>query len=250
VKDAERLYTVPISMTNSAQEYAVEVEKAISLERELGDIGVNSGAQPEILITMMPNPERDKIMLWSMEDGTSVITPRYRVKEMLSKVDQFGAQRFTADKAKAPPVVTGSWKCFLSRNSEERANGELQEAGLMGATICRYEHGPSEWAKNEHQRKKHPNSSKIWQDYQDRKEREEAREEQREMQRTMMLLASQAAQSKEIADIATANQPVCPDCGWRVSLTSRNPGASLNMHMRRYCPERTTNGEQEASTDE
>jgi len=192
---------------------------------------------------MMPNRDRDKIMLWSMEDGQPVITPRYRVKEMLKKVDQFGNQRFTAQKDLAPQPVVGDFKCFLAKTSEERLNGELAQAGLTGATVCRYEHGPSEWAKNEHQRKKHPNSSKIWESYQNRKDAAEYREEQREIQKTMMMLAQQAAASKEIADVATANQPVCPACGWRVSLTSKNPGASLNMHMRRYCPERETHEE-------
>lgn len=223
-------------MTNETQLYAVQVEKEIRLEQELGSLGVNEGAQPEILITVMPNPARDKIMLWSLEDGEPVITPRYRVKEMLSKVDQFGNPRFTANKDNAPTPVAGTFKCFLSRNSEERLNGQLEEAGLIGATICRYEHGPSEWAKNEHQRKKHPNSSKIWQDYQDRKEREEARAEQREMQRTMMALAQQAVANKEIVEVLNSNLPQCPDCGWQVSVKSKNPGASLNMHRQRYCP--------------
>ena len=237
-------------MTNETQLYAVQVEEEIRMENQLGALGVNEGATPEILITMMPNRDRDKIMLWSLEDGGSVITPRYRVKEMLKKVDQFGNPRFTAQKELAPEPIVGTFKCFLSRNSEERLSGELAEAGLMGATLCRYEHGPSEWAKNEHQRKKHPNSSKIWESYQDRKERDEDRRLQRQQQETMMALFAQAAASKEIADVATANQPVCPDCGWRVSLTSKNPGASLNMHMRRYCPEREGATDEETSKED
>jgi hypothetical protein len=236
-------------MTN-AQEYAVQVEKEIRLERELGALGVNEGAQPEILITMMPNPDRDKIMLWSLENGEMVPTPRYRVKEMLGKVDQFGNARFTASKAEAPEPVVGTWVCFLAKDSEERKSGELQAAGLLGAAMCKYTHGPSEWAKSEHQRKKHPNSSKVWEAYIDRKEREEAREEQREMQRTMMMLAQQAANNKEIVDIATSGQKTCPDCGWRTPMKSQNSGASLNIHMKRHCPFREGAPVEEASNEE
>jgi hypothetical protein len=250
VKDAERLYTVPISMTNQAQQFAVEVEKAIDLRKELGNLGLNDDAQPEILISVMPNPQRDKILLYSMEDGSVVPVPRYRVEETLAKVDDAGNRRFTARKELAPQPIVGTWKCFLARDSEERLNGEIAEAGLQGAVTCKYTHGPSEWAKNEHQRKKHPNSSKIWQDYQDRKEREEARAEQREMQRTMMLLAQQAANNKEIVDIATSNQKRCPDCGWPTPMKSKNPGASLNIHMTRHCEFREgAPVEQEASAD-
>jgi hypothetical protein len=196
------------------------------------------------------NPQRRRVSLWSMEDGSEIRIRRYRLEDYLRKRDEKGRRRFTLDQSEAPELILGEYKCFLAANSEERVDGHLRAAGLATVKACPAEHLASEFARERHAETTHKQSWATWQRYEEKVERDRQFEQNQRQLDVMMQLAQQAADSRDIVNMVNATLPVCPDCGWQVPADSKNKGASISVHMRRWCPMREGATNEETSQED
>ena len=122
--------------------YVQAREAARDLRKSLSELEVFEESE---VIIKETSPARRKYILYSLEDGSEVPVFRYRVDAYLA------TGRFTSDPSRAPTFTRGEIKCFLAKDSPERA-----ELNAMGLTrICKAEHLGNLWSKEEHARKKH-----------------------------------------------------------------------------------------------
>jgi hypothetical protein len=237
-------------MTNAVQDEARQIQEAVDMRRSLGSEYSNMEGFLFQDLTDTLSPGRRRVMIWSMESGEPISIRRYRLEDYLMKRDARGRKRFTAKQEEAPEYVLGQYKCFLAEGSEQREDGSLRAAGLAARPFCPAEHLASPYSVEQHAKGTHKAEWRMYSDYLERIDHDADREAQKRQLDAMMALARQAADNKEIVDIATSGQKTCPDCGWRTPMKSQNSGASLNIHMKRHCPFREgAPVEQEASAE-
>jgi hypothetical protein len=181
------------------QEKAALAEKRRDLRGQVSDLGTErlSG-----VIFQLISPGRELVTIYSNEDGCPTPVPAYMLRAVMSKQLEDGRFMFVADPKDAPKYKRGDVKCFLHKDSPDRAI--LDEIGLAGKR-CVAAHLASPHSKRMHGLHRH---KEEWGAYQDRlSEDEKVRYEDRQDKQLKATL--------DIARGAVAVEPkgTCPDCG-------------------------------------
>ncbi|KKL86929.1 hypothetical protein LCGC14_1939780, partial [marine sediment metagenome] len=144
---------------------AATAERVRDLKSQIA--GLSAEEVGEILFLEI-SPGREPVTVYSTEDGSPVPVPAYRINEVMGLTDSEGNPRFVAEAKDAPEYKEGSVKCFLHKDSPERAILDL--IGLSGA-FCPADHLASEHSKRIHGLHRHKQEWAAYQGYvEDQKE--------------------------------------------------------------------------------
>jgi hypothetical protein len=114
------------------------------------------------------SPGREPVTVYSVEDGSPVPVPAYRINEVMGLTDKDGNPRFVAEAKDAPEYRPGTVKCFLHKDSPERPI--LEMIGLQSAT-CPKGTLANDQSKRMHALHRHKNEWVAYQGYvEDQKE--------------------------------------------------------------------------------
>ena len=134
-----------------------------------------------------------------------------------------GGYLFTDKKDEAPAYKMGAVKCFLHPESNERAAGMLEAAGIAHFS-CPSSHHPSKYAMQEIAKSKHKKQWEALQEYLKEQERLEERAERRQQLDATLALAGQAAGAPSLEVYA------CPECGEEFGSRRQLQGHKLGAH--------------------
>lgn len=167
-------------MTNAA----LRAEEARDLRAQLGNL---EGDEDEMQF-MDTSPRRRVDTIYSMETGEAIHVLRYHLKDVMEKRRPDGSFAFTADKGRAPAFRPGTTKCFMAKDSPDRAT--LDELGIV--KVCPAEHLQNAYAAQRHAEHKHGSEWRAFQAHLEAVERENDRDRQDRQIEAMMALAGQS----------------------------------------------------------
>ena len=165
-------------------------------QRDLASQDAALKAESEDVVFMDMTKRPPPIMVYAMSDGEPIPMPPAIAKMAMAKRYQDGRYLFTADPSKAPGYKLGKVKCFLHAESNERASGMLEAAGLDMWT-CSSEHHPSKYAMEEIAKSKHGKQWAALQAYIKEQERLEEKEDRRQQLEATLALAGKAVKKKD-----------------------------------------------------
>lgn len=160
------------------------------------------------------SPPRPRTILYATLDGEPVIVTRKRARLLLERKLADGRYMFVAPledgspPAHLPEYRLGSVRCFMHKESEERAI--LDSLGMAGK-LCPAGHLANIYAKRIHEQKSHKREREMYQDYLDDQKEQEAIDRQERQMEAMMALAQQAAPKKPKA------ASTCASCGEEIT---------------------------------
>lgn len=174
---------------------AERAETARDLRAQLTGV---EGAEQQEIVFKDTSPRQRKATVWNLRTGREVRIPAYLLNQTLAKRDhQTGEYLFTAHKNKAPTFTPGTIKCFLHKESAERA--DVDAMGLVNVT-CPKATLNSEYGKRLHQEHRHASE---WALYVEAQKAREAAEDRRMQQ-------AQIDATLELARAATGQQKAAP----------------------------------------
>ena len=174
------------------------------------------------------NTGREPVTLYRSENGETITIPAYMVPKVINLRDADGRFRFVADKSDAPEFKPNTIKCFMHKDSPDRAT--LDAAGLAGKT-CPAAHLASTYSMNIHAAHRHRYE---WAAYQKHLSTESAAKEQEERRQQLeaTLAIARAANPQAVPEAA----PDCPDCDWKPKPDAKSPATALGMHRKAQHP--------------
>lgn len=196
--------TVTEADTSQRMQYAAEREEE---RRDLLQQVEGIEQDESEIVFADTSPRRPMAIIYATLDGEPLIVTRKRARKLLERTLPDGRFMFVADAAKAPAYQKGAVKCFLHKESEERAL--MDSLGLAGK-LCPAGQLANAYAKYIHESGKHVKTYEIWQKHvADEKERAAVQRQERQFEATM-------AQNAAILELARSNQPAgkeCASCG-------------------------------------
>ena len=160
--------------------------------RDLRDADAELRSEEDGLIFMETSKREEPIIVYSMADGEPIPMPPKIARMAMMKRYKGGGYLFTDKKDEAPAYRMGTVKCFLHPESNERAAGLLEAAGISQFTCLSAQH-PSKYAMQEIAKSKHKKQWEALQAYIKEQERLEERAERRQQLDATLALAGQAA---------------------------------------------------------
>ena len=162
--------------------------------RDLRDADAELKSEEDGLIFMETSKREEPILVYSMQDGEPLPMPPKIARMAMMKRYKGGGYLFTDKKDEAPAYKLGNVKCFLHPESNERAAGLLDEAGIAHFS-CPSSHHPSKYAMQEIAKSKHRKQWEALQEYIKEQERLEERDERRQQLDATLALARGATNS-------------------------------------------------------
>jgi hypothetical protein len=143
------------------------------------------------------SPRRPMAILYATLDGEPIVVTRKRARILFQRRLPDGRPMFVADIKKAPAYQKGAVKCFLHKDSPDRAL--MDSLGLVGK-VCPAGQLANSYAKYIHETSKHVKTWAIWQNHvSETKEKEYIDRQDRQFEATM-------AQNEAILELARSNQ--------------------------------------------
>ena len=188
------------------QDTATKERRIRDLKGQIADLDAQDEGE---WLFMENSPARKKVKLYSMIDGEPVMIPKYMAGAALNKrrpQDEGGGFMFTDNQGEAPEYVVGDTKCFMHRDSPERAI--LKEIGL-GSVFCPAANLGGVYSRRIHGQNRH---RKQWAAYQEyvtaAKEAETTARQERQLEATLAIARGAAPEAK-----AEVEMIACPQCG-------------------------------------
>jgi len=198
-----------------------QMEKAAAREEERRDLlrEVEGIDQDESEIVFADtSPRRPMAILYATLDGEPLVMTRKRARVLFQRRLPDGRPMFVADSTKVPAYQKGDKKCFLHKDSDERA--VMDSLGLAGK-FCPAGQLANAYAKHIHESGKHVKTYDIYQRHiSDEKERATVDRQERQFEATMAQNAAILELARSTQDAAPeaveAPQAACdfPDCGY------------------------------------
>lgn len=211
-----------------------QLEQIRDLRKEMGSL--TSEQLPEVVFLHIMNG-RDPVILYDSQTGQEVVVQEHYVPTALDLINPDGGFRFVAKKEDAPTYVPNTIKCFLHRDSPERAT--VDKAGLAGK-YCPSENLASVYSKTLHAQHKHKSENAAYQGYLERIGAAAKDEMQRQQLDATLALAGKAlgspVEAKQAAEPQAATD--CPEgsCDWKQKSTTKNLAGALAAHGRERHP--------------
>jgi hypothetical protein len=193
---------------------AATAERVRDLKSQIA--GLSAEEVGEILFLEI-SPGREPVIVYSAEDGSPTPVPTYRIDEVMGLTDKDGNHRFVAEAKDAPEYKPGNVKCFMHKDSPERAI--LEEIGLSAAT-CPADQLGSLHSKRQHGLHRH---KQEWAAYQEYKENE--KEEKREARQDKQLEATLAIARGGVGQAELVQCSECDYKGTKRQLAGHKMGA-------------------------
>lgn len=202
------------------QQWIEKVEQARDLRGQLGELARDEFQ--EISFTEW-SPGRKIVTLWSLETGEEIQLPRYIAASALGAKDQTGKYRFTTNPENAPKPRIGMVKCFLHRESPERAL--LDEIGI--SRTCHAEHLANTGSKRVHAQKRHKDEWAQYQEYLNEQETKAYKDREAARDAVFERIAGKAVGVPDAKPAKTSQDLPCPQC----DFTAKN-NFGLQAHIR------------------
>ena len=134
---------------------------------------------------------RDPVTIYSLQDGEPITIPQSLIHSAMQKTLENGSWMFTDNPDLAPTYKRGTIKCFLHKESTERASGLLEAVGLEGKDCIAGQLRSIQSARL-HAQHRHRQEWEALSEYVAREERDEDRERQRQQLEATLALAQKA----------------------------------------------------------
>jgi hypothetical protein len=199
--------------TVTVEETQKQMQQAAEREEQRRDLlkQVEGIEQDESEIKFIDtSPRRPMAIIYATLDGEPIVVTRKRARKLLERSLPDGRFMFTADINRAPAYQKGAVKCFLHKNSPERAL--MDSLGLQGK-FCPAGQLANAYAKYIHESGKHVKTWDIWQKHvSDEKEKQAIERQDRQFEATMAQNAAilELARGNQAAPTATEVMESCP----------------------------------------